>query len=86
MLAEPFTNRSVSLFDGHNLYRRVNDASRHHHLNYDPRRLADAVCADPKRPGLRLPRSTDYQSMTRECAPCQRIPPTRVIWANQYNR
>ena len=43
---EPDTKRAVSFIDGQNLYRHAKDAFGHHHPNYDPRRLADAVCAD----------------------------------------
>ena len=46
MPAEPDIKRAVSFFDGQNLYRHAKDAFGHHHPNYDPRRLADAVCAD----------------------------------------
>ena len=46
MPAEPDTKRAVSFFDGQNLYRHAKDAFGHHHPNYDPRRLADVVCAD----------------------------------------
>ena len=43
---EPGIKRAVSFFDGQNLYRHAKDAFGHHHPNYDPRKLADAVCAD----------------------------------------
>ena len=46
MPAEPDIKRAVSFFDGQNLYRHAKDAFGHHHPNYDPRKLADAVCAD----------------------------------------
>ena len=46
MSAEPDIKRAVSFFDGQNLYRHAKDAFGHHHPNYDPRKLADAVCAD----------------------------------------
>ena len=46
MPTEPDTKRAVSFFDGQNLYRHAKDAFGHHHPNYDPRRLADAVCAE----------------------------------------
>ena len=46
MPAEPDTKRAVSFFDGQNLYRHAKDAFGHHHPNYDPRKLSDAVCAD----------------------------------------
>ena len=46
MPAEPDIKRAVSFIDGQNLYRHAKDAFGHHHPNYDPRKLADAVCAD----------------------------------------
>ena len=46
MAAEPDIKRAVSFIDGQNLYRHAKDAFGHHHPNYDPRRLANAVCAD----------------------------------------
>ena len=46
MPAEPKTKRAVSFIDGQNLYRHAKDAFGHHHPNYDPRKLADAVSAD----------------------------------------
>ena len=46
MPAEPNTKRAISFFDGQNLYRHAKDAFGHHHPNYDPRQLADAVCAE----------------------------------------
>ena len=46
MPVEPDIKRAVSFIDGQNLYRHAKDAFGHHHPNYDPRRLADAVCAD----------------------------------------
>ena len=46
MPAEPDIKRAVSFIDGQNLYRHAKDAFGHHHPNYDPNKLADAVCAD----------------------------------------
>ena len=46
MPTEPDIKRVVSFIDGQNLYRHAKDAFGHHHPNYDPRGLADAVCAD----------------------------------------
>ncbi len=46
MAAEPDVKRAVSFFDGQNLYRHAKDAFGHHHPNFDPRKLADAVCAE----------------------------------------
>ena len=46
MPAEPELKRAVSFIDGQNLYRHAKDAFGHHHPNYDPRQLADAVCAE----------------------------------------
>ncbi len=45
MPAEPDTKYAVSFIDGQNLYRHAKEAFGHHHPNYDPRKLADAVCA-----------------------------------------
>ena len=46
MPAEPNIKRAVAFFDGQNLYRHAKDAFGHHHPNYDPCKLAAAVCAD----------------------------------------
>ena len=46
MPADPDIKRAVSFIDGQNLYRHAKDAFGHHHPNYDPSKLADAVCAD----------------------------------------
>ena len=46
MAAEPAVKRAIAFFDGQNLYRHAKDAFGHHHPNYDPKRLFDAVCAD----------------------------------------
>ena len=46
MPAEPDIKRAVSFIDGQNLYRHAKDAFGYHHPNYDPRKLADAVCAE----------------------------------------
>ena len=40
--------RAVAFFDGQNLYRHAKDAFGHHHPNYDPKKLFDAVCADKR--------------------------------------
>ena len=45
MPEEPRTKRAVSFIDGQNLFRHAKDAFGHHHPNYDPVRLAAAVCA-----------------------------------------
>ena len=45
MPEEPKEKRAVSFFDGQNLFRHAKDAFGHHHPNYDPVRLAAAVCA-----------------------------------------
>ena len=42
---EPGIKRAVSFIDGQNLFRHAKDAFGHHHPNYDPRKLAGAVCA-----------------------------------------
>ena len=41
---EPRVKRAVSFIDGQNLFRHAKDAFGHHHPNYDPRKLAEAVC------------------------------------------
>ena len=41
---EPGIKRAVSFVDGQNLYRHAKEAFGHHHPNYDPHKLADAVC------------------------------------------
>ena len=48
MAAEPAVKRAIAFFDGQNLYRHAKDAFGHHHPNYDPKRLFDAVCADKR--------------------------------------
>jgi uncharacterized LabA/DUF88 family protein len=42
---EPAVKRAVSFFDGQNLYQRAMKAFGYYHPNYDPIKLADAVCA-----------------------------------------
>jgi len=44
MLVEPEIKRAVSFIDGQNLFRHAKDAFGYHHPNYDPVKLADAVC------------------------------------------
>ena len=46
MADEPVVKRAVAFFDGQNLYRHAKDAFGHHHPNYDPKKLFDAICAD----------------------------------------
>ena len=46
MADEPAVKRAIAFFDGQNLYRHAKDAFGHHHPNYDPQKLFDAVCAD----------------------------------------
>ena len=41
---EPAIKRAVSFFDGQNLLRRAKATFGHHHPNYDPQKLSDAVC------------------------------------------
>ena len=43
---EPAIKRAVAFFDGQNLYRHAKDAFGHHHPNFDPIKLFDAVCAE----------------------------------------
>ena len=45
MPEEPRRKRAVSFIDGQNLFRHAKDAFGHHHPNYDPVKLAAAVCA-----------------------------------------
>jgi uncharacterized LabA/DUF88 family protein len=42
---EPTVKRAVSFFDGQNLYQRAKNAFGYYHPNYDPLKLAEAVCA-----------------------------------------
>lgn len=42
--AAPAVVRAVGFIDGQNLYRHAKDAFGHHHPNYDPVKLLDAVC------------------------------------------
>ena len=44
MPQEPTVKRAVSSFDSQNLFRHAKDAFGHHHPNYDPGKLAAAVC------------------------------------------
>ena len=46
MAGEPPVKRAIAFFDGQNLYRHAKDAFGHHHPNYDPKKLFDAICAD----------------------------------------
>ena len=43
MFDEPEFKRAVSFIDGQNLFRHAKDAFGHHHPNYDPRKLTEAV-------------------------------------------
>ena len=42
---EPSVKRAVSFFDGQNLFHHAKAAFGYTHPNYDPRKLADAVCS-----------------------------------------
>jgi uncharacterized LabA/DUF88 family protein len=42
---EPDVKRAIAFFDGQNLYRHAKAAFGHHHPNFDPIKLTDAVCA-----------------------------------------
>lgn len=44
MAEEPGTKYAIGFFDGQNLFRHAKDAFGHHHPNYDPVRLHQAVC------------------------------------------
>ena len=46
VLKEPSDKRAVAFLDGQNLYRHAKEAFGHHHPNYDPTKLAEAVCAE----------------------------------------
>ena len=46
MVDEPAVKSAIAFIDGQNLYRHAMDAFGHHHPNYDPKKLFDAVCAD----------------------------------------
>ncbi len=43
-MQEPDIKRAVAFFDGQNLYRHAKEAFGHHHPNYDPIKLTNAVC------------------------------------------
>ena len=45
MPSEPRVKRAVSFIDGQNLYRHAKSAFGHHHPNYHPIKLSEAVCA-----------------------------------------
>lgn len=45
MAQEPPIKRAVAFIDGQNLYRHAKDAFGHHHPNYDPNKLFNAICA-----------------------------------------
>ena len=46
MLVEPAVARAIAFFDAQNLYHHAKDAFGHHHPNYDPIKLLDAICKD----------------------------------------
>ncbi len=48
MPEEPPVKRAVAFYDGQNLYRHAKEAFGHHHPNYDPIKLFNAVCAEHK--------------------------------------
>ncbi len=48
MPEEPPVKRAVAFYDGQNLYRHAKEAFGHHHPNYDPIKLFDAVCRENK--------------------------------------
>lgn len=45
MSAEPTVKYAMAFVDGQNLYQHAKDAFGHHHPNYDPVKLHNAVCA-----------------------------------------
>ncbi len=44
MATEPDVKYAMAFFDGQNLYQHAKSAFGHHHPNYDPSKLHDAVC------------------------------------------
>jgi uncharacterized LabA/DUF88 family protein len=76
MPTEPATKRAIAFFDGQNLYRHAKDAFGHHHPNYDPLKLTDAICAMRgwKRHGVRF-----YTGIPD----AQRDPFWHAYWANR---
>ena len=44
---EPSTKYAVCFIDGQNLFHHAKAAFGHHHPNFDPVKLSDAVCRDP---------------------------------------
>jgi uncharacterized LabA/DUF88 family protein len=44
MALEPETKHAMGFIDGQNLYQHAKDAFGHHHPNYDPIKLHNAVC------------------------------------------
>ena len=46
VMDEPIRKRAVSFFDGQNLFHHAKAAFGHGHPNYDPMKLADAVCRE----------------------------------------
>jgi hypothetical protein len=45
MAVEPQVKRVVAFFDGQNLFHAVKKAFGYNYPNYDPAKLANAVCA-----------------------------------------
>jgi uncharacterized LabA/DUF88 family protein len=45
MAIEPTIKSAIAFIDGQNLYRHAKEAFGHHHPNYDPKKLHEAVCA-----------------------------------------
>ncbi len=66
-MAEPQVKRAVAFFDGQNLYRHAKDAFAHHHPNYDPKKLFEAICNDKgwTESGVRFYTGTPSASKTR---------------------
>jgi hypothetical protein len=73
---EPATKRAVSFFDGQNLFRRAKQAFEYFHPNFDPRKLADAVCQANgwERRGVRFYTGTPSQAED---------PMWNAYWANR---
>lgn len=46
MIVEPLVKRTFVFVDGHNLFYHAKAAFGHPYPNYDPRKLAETICAD----------------------------------------
>ncbi|HXZ00645.1 MAG TPA: NYN domain-containing protein [Stellaceae bacterium] len=75
-MQEPDIKRAVAFFDGQNLYRHAKEAFGHHHPNYDPIKLTNAVC---KKHGW-LNRGVRYYTGTPSAI---KAPMWHQYWANR---